>query len=86
MLLNQTSPHRSFAGADLPAAVDVCRFLPVIVALAFGISCAATAYGQTTFGSVTGVITDPSGAAVPSAQITVVNQDTGFTRDRKSVV
>jgi hypothetical protein len=32
---------------------------------------------QTTFGSITGTVTDPSGGSVPSARVTVTNQATG---------
>jgi hypothetical protein len=45
-----------------------------------GLYLTSPAGGQTTFGSITGVVTDPTGAAVPGAAITVVNQDTGFKR------
>ena len=35
---------------------------------------------QATYGDITGVVTDPSGAVIPNAAVTVRNQDTGFTR------
>src|SRR5205823_5113615 len=38
------------------------------------------ARAQSTFGTITGVVTDPSGAAIPKAAVTIANQDTGFTR------
>ncbi len=38
----------------------------------------ALALGQTTSGTITGVVTDSSGALVPGAAITVHNADTGF--------
>lgn len=38
----------------------------------------ATLWGQSYFGSVSGEITDPSGAVVPGAQITLVDQQKGY--------
>ena len=35
--------------------------------------------GQVYTGSVTGVVTDPSGGVIPSAKITLVDQDKGYT-------
>src|SRR5262244_2746226 len=39
------------------------------------------AWPQTQLAAVFGTITDPSGAVVPGAQVTIVNQSTGLTRE-----
>src|SRR5262245_47800835 len=39
------------------------------------------AWSQTQLATVFGTITDPSGAVVPEAQVTIVNQSTGLTRE-----
>jgi hypothetical protein len=40
----------------------------------------ASAFAQSTFGSFTGTVTDPSGALVPGATVEIVNENTGTTR------
>ncbi len=49
------------------------RFLP---ALALCLTCSSGAWGQTTFGSITGSIMDSSAAAIPQAQVTLTNLGT----------
>src|SRR5262245_16079082 len=39
------------------------------------------AWSQTQLATVFGIITDPSGAVVPGAQVTIVNKSTGLTRE-----
>jgi len=41
------------------------------------------AFAQSTVGtgSITGVVSDPQGAAVPSAKVTITNKDTGLSFD-----
>ncbi len=42
------------------------------------------AFGQADQGTITGVVTDPSGAAVPDAQVTLKSADTGLVLTAKS--
>jgi hypothetical protein len=44
----------------------------------------ASAFGQTLYGSMVGKVTDPSGAAIASATITINSKATGFTRETVS--
>ncbi|HCC55878.1 MAG TPA: hypothetical protein DEQ47_01190 [Solibacterales bacterium] len=60
--------------------------VPAVLAAALLWVAPSSAPAQTTFGSVTGVITDQSKAPIPNAQITVTNRDTGFTRRQTSAV
>ena len=42
---------------------------------------ATSLHGQTTSGSITGTVTDPSGAIVPGAKITITSEGTGTVRE-----
>ena len=61
--------------------MQCCRFAKVFLALslliAFGV---AHSYAQVTFASLTGLVTDPGGAVIPAADITLTNSDTGEER------
>ena len=46
--------------------------------------CGALALGQSTSGLITGTLTDPQGAVVPGATVTVKNLDTGLVRQASS--
>ena len=55
-------------------------FKPISLAVLLTCVFAATAFGQTTTGTISGTITDPSGAVVAGATITVTNPATGAER------
>jgi len=56
------------------------KLLASILALAIVFSTSMFVHGQSTYGSITGSVTDPTGAAVPGAQVTLTNVGTSEKR------
>jgi hypothetical protein len=54
------------------------RLVHITIAIWLAVVCA---WGQSTFGSITGTVTDPSGGVVASAKVRVTNQGQGSVRE-----
>ena len=54
------------------------RGFRAVVLFAFLLVCALTVFGQAYFGTISGVLTDPSEAAVPAAKVTLTDQARGY--------
>src|SRR5687768_14175515 len=54
------------------------------LSLALGVVCAITLPAQTSRGTVSGLVTDPSSAVIPAASIELKNQQTGVARSTES--
>src|SRR5256712_8765725 len=52
----------------------------IVLCLGILIMSGVAAMGQLTTGTITGTVTDQSGAAVPGATVTLKNTDTGISR------
>jgi Carboxypeptidase regulatory-like domain/TonB-dependent Receptor Plug Domain len=57
---------RKFSWVVLPLLIALCIAVPV--------------YGQKSSGTITGIVTDPQGAVVPGAEVTITNDATGANR------
>jgi len=56
------------------------KFWMLVLSLAFVFSTCPFVQGQSTYGSITGSVTDPSGAAITDAQVTLTNLGTAEKR------
>src|SRR5580700_12090471 len=55
-----------------------------LLSLALLVSVSLSLYGQSTYGSISGSVTDTSGAAVTDAKVTLTNQGTAERRSQPS--
>ncbi len=60
------------------------RLAPVLAACALVLSLLSSAEAQSGAGTVTGSVTDPSGAVVPGATVDILNPVTGYERSRST--
>ena len=68
----------NYVGAPPGAKRTSCR--PCILAAALAALFSAGAWSQTQLATVSGAITDPSGAVVPGVSVTIVSPGTGLKR------
>ena len=60
------------------------RSLAVLLPLAIGTAFTGFAYGQVLYGSLTGNLTDASGAAIPNVKVEAANIGTGIVKQTSS--
>src|SRR5712664_1522862 len=60
------------------------KLLFVCAAILFAVVSLRPVHAQVLYGSVVGLVQDPSGSAVPGAQVTITNKATGQTHDVKT--
>ena len=68
-----------FPAQEQKCSQGLCWMLLLVALLATLVVAPVTAFGQAYFGTVTGVVTDPSGAVIPGAKVTLVDQDKGYS-------
>src|SRR5437870_13272340 len=58
--------------------------IPVVAWIFLVLAFSAATVGQAVFGNITGTVTDPTGAAVPNAEIAITDLDRGITYTTKT--
>ena len=61
----------------------VSAFCGIVLSLAL-VQAPSSLRGQTSFGTILGTVTDQSGAAIPAAEVTVTNEETGIGREAQT--
>jgi hypothetical protein len=66
--------------------VQLCaiRVLMMVIALSAMLLASSAANAQVLYGSLTGTVTDKTGAVIPNIPVTITNQATGESRTEKS--
>ena len=58
--------------------------IPVVACIFLVLAVSSAGFGQAVFGNITGTVTDPTGAAVPNAEIAITDLDRGITYTTRS--
>jgi len=58
--------------------------IPVVACIFLVLAFPPAGVGQAVFGNITGTVTDPTGAAVPNAEIAITDLDRGITHTTKT--
>ena len=78
--MNRLAPYRSSMGPPVPLWVRVIRALAVALILVTGLATPAFAQ-NTNSGDIRGTVTDATGAVVPGVTVTILNVDTGVSKE-----
>src|SRR5579872_6410426 len=62
-------------------SICLVRFLTILLVFLISVSVPAPVHAQGAGGTLSGSVTDPTGAVIPTAKITVKNVATGVTRE-----
>ena len=77
---NSTCPRAAHPGAEWNTKAGSTIMARLFVLMLLALLMPQAAHSQVLYGSLTGIVTDPKGAAVPGAKVEVTNMATSETR------